>query len=236
MTIQNLFERYEVKYLLDAAQYQSVLAALKDRMREDEHGKSLICNVYFDTPDFRIIRRSLEKPVYKEKLRLRSYGVPTEKSTVFLELKKKYNSIVYKRREDMTLSEARTFLRGGQPDSQIMKEIEYFIKYYPALRPAVYLAYEREAFFDKTDDSLRITFDENIIWRDYDIDLGNGAYGEELLPPNVRLMEIKTGGAFPLWLTKILGDLKIYPTSFSKYGTVYEVMAERKGRKESKYA
>ena len=199
--IQNQFKRYEIKYLLDARQYESVRRTMQGRTVGDEYGKSTICNIYYDTPDRRLIRRSLEKPVYKEKMRLRSYGTPRGGDRVFLELKKKYESVVYKRRADMTLDAALRFTAAPEPYSQITREIAYFIGLYGSLYPAMFISYSREAFFGADDRDLRITFDTDIL--------------------GTVLMELKIASAVPLWFSSALAREKIYPVSFSKYGRAY---------------
>lgn len=226
MQVQNYFKRYEIKYLLSEEKYEKVRHAIEDRTVTDEYGKNTICNIYYDTPDSRIIRRSIEAPIYKEKLRLRSYGIAERGKTVFLELKKKYDGIVYKRREDMTYESAQAFLRDPEPHSQITEEIAYFIDFYEGLRADTFISYSREAFYEKGNRELRITFDSDILARDYDLNLTSGIYGKPILPQKTVLMEIKTGGAIPLWLTDILSREEIYKTSFSKFGRAYELRAK----------
>lgn len=221
------FKRREVKYLLDKEQYERIVKRLDGKLLQDEHGKSTICNIYYDTPDYRIIRQSLEKPVYKEKLRIRSYGVPTDDSKVFVELKKKYKGVVYKRRETMTLQQSDAYMESGvcpKNRSQIIKEIDWFRHYYAQLRPSMYISYDREAYYSKEDKALRITFDENICWRNSDLKLEHGTGGQSILKEGQHLMEIKIGGSMPMWLANILDEERIYPTSFSKYGTAYKAL------------
>lgn len=235
MNYQDTFKRYEVKYLLNENKYKLLRYYLQDKMQVDKYGKIMICNIYFDTPDHRLIRTSLEKPVYKEKLRLRSYGTPTEGATVFVELKKKYKGIVYKRREKMELTEAYNYLYENQPStmsSQITKEIDWFLKSYSGILPAMYITYQRTAMYGVEDPALRVTFDSNILWREEDLLLSSGAWGNPILEEGQRLMEIKIPGAMPLWLSHILDDLQIYPVSFSKYGRGYQ-MAEQQKKKDS---
>lgn len=218
------FKRREIKYLLDDDEYNSLKERLQARLVEDEHGRSTICNIYYDTPDFRIIRKSLEKPVYKEKLRLRSYGTAGAEDKVFVELKKKYNGIVYKRRETLTLAQSDEYLAGHTKapyDTQIFREIDWFRDYYGNLKPAMYISYEREAYYSLENPDLRITFDRNIMYRSYNLSLAAGVEGEKILEPGQHLMELKAGGAIPVWLTKALDELGIYPASFSKYGRAY---------------
>lgn len=236
METQTCFKRYEQKYLITHEQLSAVLFSMRGKMIADEYGKNTICNIYYDTPDYRLIRRSLEKPAYKEKLRLRSYGTVESDSTVFLELKKKYDSVVYKRREKFTYDSALAFLTNKKAYSQITEEIAYVLSFYKTLQPAVHLSYNREAFFGTDNRNLRITFDTDILWRDYDLSLRAGVYGTSLLPQERVLMEIKTDMALPLWLTRTLTEAKIFKISFSKYGTAYQKMQERQLQGEIKYA
>lgn len=233
MSYQAIFKRYEIKFLISKAQAEDLKQVMGAYMRADKHGNSNICNLYFDTPDFLLIRRSIEKPIYKEKLRLRSYGKATADSEVFPELKKKYKGVVYKRRLEMPESKAMACLTGklSLPDTQIGKEIAYCFTRYPNLAPRVFLSYEREAFYDKTNGDFRMTLDKNILWRNYDLSLCSGIYGTPILDSDKVLLEVKTSGAIPLWLTGWLAENKIYKTSFSKYGNAYLEMQRRKGEK-----
>ena len=221
---QTVFNRYEKKYLMPESIYLELRNRLKPYMQTDEYGLHTICNIYYDTPDFELIRRSIEKPVYKEKLRLRSYGIPKMDSTVFLEVKKKYQKVVNKRRIPLTLQEAYDYVEKGirpQKESQILNEIDFFLKRDP-LQRGVYLAYDRIALFQKDDHDFRVTFDHNIRSRQMDMGLEKGDAGKLLLPEDYYLMESKIMGASPLWFTEILSELKIYPVSFSKYGNIYK--------------
>ena len=230
MKYQNVFKRYEVKYLITRKQQKIILQAMENLTVPDKYGKSTICNLYFDTPDYLLIRRSIEKPVYKEKLRLRTYGMAHSDTQAFAEIKKKYKSVVYKRRVDMPYSQALNYLKGkgGAPGGQINSEIEYFLQFYENLAPRVFISYERQAFYSKDDPDFRMTFDQNILWRDYDLDLTKGIYGNKILQDNMVLLEVKTKGAIPLWLTAVLIQNKIYKTSFSKYGNAYKEIFYRK--------
>ena len=162
--------------------------------------------------------------MYKEKLRLRSYGIANDDSRVFAEIKKKYDGIVYKRRISMTLTEAKEY-RPGSSKEQIAKEIDYFMDHYKGIAPAMMLQYERDAFYAKDDHEFRITFDDNIRWRTYDLGLDRGYYGNRLLDRRYVLMEVKAGEAMPAWFVRILTENRIYKTSFSKYGTAYVIDA-----------
>ena len=223
---QMIFKRYEIKYMLTDKQKIELLNVMQDRMAADIHGRNTILSLYLDTPDYFLIRRSIEKPVYKEKLRLRSYGVASKDSEVFIELKKKYDSVVYKRRVGMSEAELEHYLSTGVSgrDSQIMREIDYSIGRYAGIAPRMLISYEREAFYDRSDYDFRMTFDENILWCDDDLSLCSPVRGQRLLPPSQVLLEVKTSGAIPLWLVHFLSENKIRPASFSKYGSAYTTM------------
>lgn len=227
-----VFNRYEHKYLLDRKTFDSVIKILDGHMVLDAHNAGhrpyTISNIYFDTPDDYLIRTSLSKPVYKEKLRLRAYGVPRADAKVYLEIKKKFNGIVNKRRTALRLNEAYDFVLSGKAlkpkdymNRQVLREIEYFLTIYNVV-PKLYLAYDRIAYFEKDNPDLRISFDRNIRSRQYDLRLENGDYGERLFSEETYLMEIKTSLAKPLWLAHALSALDIKRRSFSKYGTVFE--------------
>lgn len=220
-----IFERYEKKYLLDEYQYTELQKVLKGRFVIDNYGRTTINNIYYDTPEHLLIRRSIDKPVYKEKLRVRSYGAADSETQVFIELKKKYKGVVYKRRTNMNLRHSNAFLSGNREpkkNPQIEREILYFMKLYEGIAPAMYIGYDRIAMYGVENEELRITFDENIRYREYDLSLDKGDAGEQLLEPGQTLMEIKIPGAMPLWLSKELSRLNIFPTSFSKYGKAYQ--------------
>ena len=227
-----VFNRYEKKYMLDEVTFKRLLDRISDYMEPDKYNKNgqfySISNIYYDTDDNRLIRSSIEKPVYKEKLRMRSYGTPDTSDKVFLEIKKKYNGIVNKRRTSIVLEDAYRYMEDGIfpketecLNRQVLKEIDYFKSIYD-LKPKVYLSYDRYAFFEKNDGDFRVTFDTNITTRRGDVRLESGSYGNRLLPRNIYLMEIKINGSVPMWFKSCLSDLKIYPVSFSKYGTEYK--------------
>ena len=220
-----VFQRHEIKYLLDQEQQDFLFQVMQGYMEPDPHGESTICNIYYDTPDYRLIRRSLEKPIYKEKLRIRSYGPAASSDMIFLELKKKFKGVVYKRRIELPQERAIAYLDGKEPlcvDSQIGREIDYFCRYYGGLKPAVHMCYDRKAFYSTADPDLRITLDLNIRWEDQHLSLSSRPAGTQLLDPGQSLLEIKTATALPLWLTHALCEADIQHISFSKYGTAYE--------------
>ena len=225
-----IFKRVEKKYLLTEREREALLQKIAPMLVPDKYGHSTISSLYLDTPDFRIIRASIEAKecghAYKEKLRLRTYGTPSEDSKTFLEIKKKYKGVVYKRRISLSHAEAMDYIHGGKkpPDSQIMREIDYAMSFYEHPKPSVIVSYERDAFFVRDLPALRITLDQSVRYRADDLDLTLGDYGRILLPPEFTLMEIKTDGAMPLWLSHALDECGIFPTSYSKYGTAYADM------------
>lgn len=227
MAYQAVFKRYELKYLLTPEQRAHVLWAMEPYMQLDQYGDSIIRNLYFDTDDYRLIRHSIQKPVYKEKLRVRSYFRATEGVPVYVELKKKYKHVVYKRRLQMDEADVLKWLDSGiaPVDSQIAREITYFRNFYPGLHPTVYLSYHRLAYYDKEGSSFRVTFDNKIRARQHTLTLDSDhADGGLLLPEHLTLMELKCAGSMPLWMAHALTEAKIYKTSFSKYGTAYTQM------------
>ncbi len=226
---QDVFKRYEKKYLLTSQQRSAISKVLAPRMARDRFAESTIGNIYYDTPDCRLVRRSLDHPEYKEKLRLRTYKTPDADTPAFVEIKKKYDHIVYKRRVEMGYKDALEYLDGAPApeDTQIAREIEWFRKSYEGLRPAMCIFYDRLAVFDPAQPALRITFDTGIRWRVDALDLSMGTYGEQLLPPGESLMEIKIPGAVPVWLAHALSEAGIFPIHYSKYGLAYKTHLER---------
>ncbi|MBQ9746023.1 MAG: polyphosphate polymerase domain-containing protein [Clostridia bacterium] len=225
MAYTAVFERYEFKYMITMEQKTRMLEAMQAYMRQDAYGRKTIRNLYFDTDNFRLIRRSLEKPVYKEKLRVRCYDKANGESAVFVELKKKYKKVVYKRRISMSEEDAMRWLCEGKLElepTQITREIDYFMEFYGRPMPAVFLSYEREAYYALDGSDLRITFDENVLFRRDVLSLCADVWGTPLLEEGKVLLEVKTSGGFPLWLAHFLSEEKIYKTSFSKYGTAYQ--------------
>ncbi len=227
MAFRTVFKRYELKYMITLEQKQTILDAMSPYMSPDKYGRSTIRNIYFDNDSYRLIRRSIERPAYKEKLRVRSYELATEGSTVFVELKKKYQKVVYKRRLAMCERDAMKWVEREEvpiESSQILREIDYFIDFYGNLKPKLFLSYEREAYYDNDDGEFRVTFDENILARQTDLTLCSPPYGSPLLEDGKVIMELKCSGGIPLWMVDVLSREKIYKTSFSKYGTAYETL------------
>lgn len=221
--MQNVFQRNEIKYLISEAQYCALLQDISGQIKADEYGDYLVQNLYFDTRNWDIIRKSIEKPLYKEKMRLRCYGDLTEKRKLFLELKKKYRGVVYKRRVafpeikkvDM---EIRDFIH--QKASQVSRELAFHL-YQNPVQEKMYLSHKRQAFVGIEDAKLRVTFDREIRYRVSDLAFKNPEQGTAILPPHIIVMEIKLVEGMPLWLTGALSKHEIFPRSFSKYGTCY---------------
>lgn len=243
-----VFNRYENKYLLDHAAYQKLYNDLLEYMEPDDYNKQhefySITNLYYDTAHDSLIRSSLAKPKYKEKLRLRAYGIPDQDTKVYLEIKKKVFGLVNKRRTSLKLQEAYDFAATGvEPEyreymnKQVIEEIKYFLSRYD-LMPKVYLSYERKALFCKNNRDLRITFDTNTRSRRYDLKLEHGTHGEYLMPQGQWLMEVKAEKTIPVWLAKMLSEHRMYRTSFSKYGNEYKQMlkASKIERESALYA
>lgn len=287
----DVFKRKEVKYLLTDKQYRALLDSFDGVMRLDDFGKTIITSVYYDTEDWALIERSLDKPLYKEKLRVRVYGTTAPRATdeAFIEIKTKFKGIVYKRRVACRYGQAQTFLEqtsllGRAPKAliqdiaqedahrlQVLREVEAFIARHGALRPSMIISCSRLAFTSCVEqdwpekvcaqgvraaqvarmaqaahradcaasvmpvlatrseaslvpttnsEEVRITFDSSVTWRD--VRAAKHAWPNALLEQGERIMEVKVPSAYPLWLAHALGDLAIYPSSFSKYGTAYK--------------
>lgn len=223
MDYQAIFKRNELKYLLNRHQYDKIRKFLSSHTALDPYGLTTIRNVYYDTDSYLLIRRSMDKPIYKEKLRVRSYRTRQMDEPVFVELKKKYKGVVYKRRLSMIQEDAFSWLSGAQdkmPPSQIGRELEYFQNFYGGLQPTVFLSYDREALLCP-DSDLRITFDTAIRYRTDGLSLDLPPDGIVLLPEDQVLMELKASGGLPLWLTGFLSRENIFKTSYSKYAHAY---------------
>lgn len=225
------FNRVEEKYIVTTKIYNSIIKDIENYMVFDEYSKDgkfyQICNIYYDTEDDNLIRTSIQKPKYKEKFRLRSYGIPSYDTKVFLEVKKKFKGVVNKRRTILTLRESYNFANTNiipeikeYMNPQVLKELKYSFDLYKLL-PKVFISYERRAMFGKEDSSFRVTFDRNIIGRREDIGLEYGIFGERIIDRDMMVMEIKFSERIPLWFIKILRKYNLEKTSFSKYGTEY---------------
>ena len=218
-----IFERVEKKYRISRDTYTALIERISDKILPDEHGNYTICSLYLDTPDFLLIRNSMEAKAYKEKLRIRCYGIPNKDSRIFFEIKKKLCGVVYKRRVPMTLAEAEEYLQSGTPpsDSQIMREIDYSMRRYNLPAPQVCVIYERDAFYLKENSDIRITFDTNARYRYGFPDENSASVENYILGGDEGILEIKTFGAMPVWLSHTLSELSIFPSPFSKYAHAY---------------
>ena len=222
-----IIDREEQKYYLSEKQYKDLISLIDNKIKADEYFSETIYNIYFDNNNFEIINRSLEKPFYKEKIRLRSYEKTNLDTLVFLEIKKKFGSNSNKRRVVIKYKDFINYLNNGQipdTDTQIMKEIDYCFKKYK-LKPKIKIRYDRYAYLLKSDDDFRITFDTNVRYNLFDFDFNNTKDDLKFLNEEY-IMEIKTFNGIPLWLNKILLKLRIYPTSYSKVGKIFESLKE----------
>ena len=218
----NIFKRVEEKYFLSNDQKKKFFNEIKEYIEKDQYYESNILNIYFDNENNELIIRSGDKPIYKDKVRLRSYDIPNLNDDVFLEVKTKYEGVTSKRRIKIKLADFYNYMENGLVnDDQIMKEIDYLFKYYK-LKPSYFVAYNRHSFKGKDNSELRITIDNNLRSRTNDLKLDDGDYGELYFDDNTTIMEIKTLDSMPLWLTRALSKFKIFPISFSKVGEIYK--------------
>lgn len=230
-----IFKRTEKKYLLSYADATAFLDSIADKIIEDEYPHSTVTSLYLDTPTALLLRRSIEGGIYKEKLRLRWYGDITADGRVYLELKKKYMGTVYKRRCAVTLQGMQTYFEGGElfDDGQIAREFDHSMHYYNMPKPYLAVIYERDAYVLRETRSVRITIDRNVRYKNANESVLYGGFEsadtKEILPTDTVIMEIKTDGAVPLWLSRTLGRFGILPNSFSKCGNAYqkELMSKR---------
>lgn len=235
--MEESFARVEIKYMLSLSQAAFMEDGLSGRgFVKMDFGCPRVQSLYFDTGDHALIRASLERPAYKEKLRLRAYGEPGRITQSFVEIKKKFNGVVYKRRAALSLREAQLGLPAGllpQETGQVGREAQWLVNHYD-LRPAAVIAYDRDAWFSQTEKDVRITFDRNLSFRDWDTDLNEPAENLPLIAPEMRLMEIKTGGTYPLWLARLLEGIGAKRVHFSKYGLAYQkyILPGKSGMKE----
>lgn len=224
MAYANTFKRREMKFLLDEEQYGKIRQAVSEFMTEDEFGLHTIMNIYLDNRNNDLIRSSLGKPIYKEKVRLRCYGTKAEDdSEAFLEIKKKYRGLTYKRRFEGRYKELHDYITDGiKPETrgQVFEELDYLIGRM-SLKPKIVICYNREAFYGNDDNEFRVTFDGDIRYRRTDLDLRSGDSGAYLMTQPFRVMEVKSVGAIPMQLVRVLSEVKVYHGSFSKYGSIY---------------
>ena len=214
----NTFRRVEQKYLINKEDKDKLLNRIANYIEKDEYFKSEISNIYFDNDNHELLIESLEKPDFKIKVRLRSYN---NSNDVFLEIKDKVNGVVGKRRIKLTLDEFYDYINNNKvKDDQIMRELDYYFKLFN-LKPSIFVAYDRLSYKEKNNKNLRITIDANLRSRYDDLKLEDGSYGERYFDSDMYIMEIKVLDSMPIWLVNSLSDLKIYPISFSKVGSIY---------------
>ncbi len=218
-----VMKRYELKFYLSNEQLAYFLKQIDQFMKVDKYGLTTIASLYFDTPDFRLINKSIEKPKYKEKLRLRSYGLARKDSPTFLEIKRKCEGIVYKRRVSLLEDEAYSLIstKESKDKEQISRELEAFVVNYQNLEPKYLIIYDRLAYYQDNSD-LRITIDKNPRYRTTDLNLHTSMDGTPLLKDGGAILEVKVQHSVPLWLVKILNEGKIYQSSFSKVGEAHK--------------
>lgn len=228
MNAVTMMQRYEMKFILTKDQLVAFKNALTGHMEVDQYGKTSIASIYYDTPDYYLIRTSIEKPVFKEKIRLRSYGLVDNNKHIYLELKRKVSGMVYKRRISLDEDTAVSFLNKKPAmlkDDQVSHELIYFRDHFECLEPKIMVIYDRTSYAE-VDGNIRLTIDEAPRYRTHDLNLHTNMDGELLLEPGNAVLEIKVQQELPLWLVKILSDNKIYKTSFSKVGTAYKMIKE----------
>lgn len=225
--IQRVFRRTEIKYLISPEKCQKLFELIEPYLIKDQYFKNTNCSLYFDDEANTLAIRSLEKPLYKEKVRLRSYGVPTLDDVVFLEIKKKFNGVGGKRRVPVKLKDFYLWQQNNMnfplsPENpQISAELKHLFKTYD-LKPALFLAYDRFSYSDRQNPQFRITFDKNVRSRQTDLHLECGDHGENYFKHGEIVMEVKAEHAYPIWFVRALSRLQIYPASFSKYGRVMQ--------------
>ena len=221
--MKTIFSRNEKKYIISQAQSDKLKLRLTEFMKPDKYSTYWVQNLFYDTENWDMIHTSMEKPYYKEKMRLRCYGSILETDRVFLELKKKYSGTVYKRRVPLSPSDViampieEILLKNN---SQISKELKYHIQR-TGVAKKFYLSYYRNAFVCLNNSDLRLTIDTNIRYRLNNLNFVQSINYGTALDSNMFLLEIKTASNIPLWLTNLLGELGIYSTPFSKYAACF---------------
>lgn len=232
------FKRIEKKFVIKQDQFNLLFSKLMEVMEYDSYCIKnkfyTIHNIYFDDSYNSIIRHSITKPYFKEKLRVRSYNeIISEDDKFFVEIKKKMNGTVYKRREVISLKDWSNFICD---DNQVLKEVNHLIHYFK-LVPKVYISYDRIALVGKNDSQFRITFDYNIRSRREHLNLNSNSLDKYVVAKDMYIMEIKINQSMELWLSKLLSELNIYSSSFSKYAVEYTnfIREEKNNGMGSKY-
>ena len=229
---KHTFERREKKMLIDNSAVDDFVNDILEYMTPDEYNVGgepyMISNIYFDDDGDNVIRHSVSKPLFKEKLRIRSYGVPDKDTKVYIEIKRKLKGVGTKRRAKLPLWQLNEYLETGKHpedikyiNEQVLCEVDYYRSTYNVY-PKVYISYMRNAYFGKDNKKLRLTLDRDITVRRYDLDLSLGSYGDKLLPEGKALLEIKFEGAVPLWFARVMSKYSLNFLSYSKYGTEFK--------------
>lgn len=242
----DVFERKEMKYRITAAQLAELLPVLQEHLVPADFADATVRSLYYDTPGDDLIARSIEGPLYKEKLRLRVYGDGYDPAMpAFVEIKKKFKGIVYKRRVMLSLAAAEAFLDGmpyeealaaypladkklaaqvrenAAKNKQIANEIAFFMQRYAPLQPSILTACSRCSLVDPDGGDLRITIDTQLCAKHRPTNIGDVDGAGALIGEGDAIMEIKSTFALPLWLTSALSSVGAYKQSFSKCGAAY---------------
>lgn len=224
-----VFNRFEKKYVLSIDVYHEILDKLLLKMNLDKNNVDefmKVQSIYFDTDNNDYIRNSISKPYYKEKIRIRGYNFIDSDSELFLEVKRKIDGKVNKRRTNIKLSDIDNLIENNTIEynneymnKQVLNEINYILNR-DHLLPKLFVSYERCALVDNHSD-LRITFDKNITGSSNKISF-NIKTDQQLLNSKLMIMEVKTCYGMPRWLLEIIENNDIKKASFSKYGTSYK--------------
>ncbi|SFE49436.1 polyphosphate polymerase domain-containing protein [Alteribacillus iranensis] len=245
MQAKEIFQRYELKYLIPFHVYEEIAETLirSNKMRYDKFGDGLgrynIVSLYFDSEDKKIYYETRNKLNFRQKLRLRVYDDATLDSPSFLEVKQKFNKVVNKRRTKLPLRKAYEYLKAEAKNDvsqfeptnvQIMKEAESFRSLYH-LQPRVVVSYDRQAFHGIEDSDLRVTFDYNLMARDNNLRIEDGPDGVHFVDPNLVVMEVKVSQSVPLWLSRLLSEFQCPRQSVSKFCTSIDLMEDIAAKK-----
>ncbi|PPA70267.1 polyphosphate polymerase domain-containing protein [Jeotgalibacillus proteolyticus] len=241
---QEIFKRYEIKYLIPFKQYLSLREKLLPYMTFDTYGnpegKYNIVSLYYDSDDYSIYYETRNKLRFRQKLRLRIYDQADLNSTAFFEIKQKFKNVVNKRRTSIPLNEAYAlsdldyddidFAAFNASNPQILKEAMHFKQLYQ-LKPEVVVSYDRQAFSGIYEKDLRVTFDYNLMCRNHDLSIENGPQGLNFVDPGMVVLEVKVSETVPFWLARLLSEFDCSKQSVSKFCTSIDLMLEEEQRK-----
>lgn len=234
-TIETSFKRIETKYIVAKDDVKDLIKDLKEYVVEDDYPTSTISNIYFDTENFDVIQDALAKQHRREKIRMRTYiEKPQADSPVFLEVKSKdEEGIGHKFRLVATSQAIINLITDGKVDHQIqdpdlVQEIQRLRKRYGhRLEPRMFIYYDRLSLKEKKSiqgypyQKIRVTIDQNLVFRDQAVSLFDGKKGEPLLEDDFVIMEIKAPGQEPQWLKDLLEKYGLVKQKFSKYSCAY---------------